>query len=168
MKIKLNINGKDYEAEVKDEDVKSIEGKKGRWRASGDEEYWYINSVGCTFPSTDNRDDVDNWSYLTGNYFRTNEEAKAYKSFLQAVGEIKAYIAENGVSFEVDWADIRQEKYFIYFDNIAGEFATAPWYSTHVPTLLPVLATTTHCEAVIRDCKKQLEIIRDYTIKNNY
>lgn len=54
-----------------------------RWRAKEDYKYWHIDSCGQVdycWEFVDNGDD----SYAIGNYFKTEEEAEAYKEYLIA------------------------------------------------------------------------------------
>lgn len=54
-----------------------------RWRAEEDEAYWNAGSEDpCKY--IDYRDSTDSFLYASGNYFKTEEEAEAYKKYLIA------------------------------------------------------------------------------------
>ena len=55
-----------------------------RWRAEKGEGYWYVNDCGAIKHYHDYRDVVDNFRFTTGNYFKTEKEAEAYKEYLIA------------------------------------------------------------------------------------
>nr|DAJ92008.1 MAG TPA: hypothetical protein [Caudoviricetes sp.] len=55
-----------------------------RWRAEYGEEYWYASDGGHICCGTEDGHIVDNHRFLTGNYFKTREEAEAYKEYLLA------------------------------------------------------------------------------------
>lgn len=84
---------------------------KKPWRAEEDGVYYYVNtceSIGC---DDEEQDEVDDYRHLTCNYFKTKQQAYAYKEHLEAVGKLrhKAYELNGGIvdPFEVkDWASI--------------------------------------------------------------
>lgn len=49
------------------------------WRAEKKENYFYIDSCGDLYPCLEATDRIDDYRYLTGNYFKTKEEAEAKK-----------------------------------------------------------------------------------------
>lgn len=55
-----------------------------RWRAEYTEEYWCIGGSGNTHTSTEDGHRVDDYRFDTGSYFKTEEEAKAYKEYIIA------------------------------------------------------------------------------------
>lgn len=60
------------------------ESKNKRWRAEYGEGYWYVSDGGYICRGTEDRHDVDDHRFLTGNYFKTRKEAEAYKEYLLA------------------------------------------------------------------------------------
>ena len=55
-----------------------------RWRAEHDEEYWYTGAGGSICYDTEDGHIVDKHRFLTGNYFKTREEAETHKEYLIA------------------------------------------------------------------------------------
>ena len=50
-----------------------------RWRGEYGETYWFLSDNGSLYFKTEDNSKIDNYRYLVGNYFKTIEEAKAYK-----------------------------------------------------------------------------------------
>lgn len=61
---------------VWNEETKSIE--KYRWRAHGDETYWYVDECGIVQEKADCYFQSDDGLFNLGNYFDTEEKAKEY------------------------------------------------------------------------------------------
>lgn len=55
-----------------------------RWRGEYGETYWFLSDNGSLYSKTEDNSKIDNYRYLVGNYFKTIEEAKAYKKYLLA------------------------------------------------------------------------------------
>lgn len=105
--------------------VKPKEVKPILWRAEKGGEYYCIDFWGNVTSLDDNRDVFDNYNYETGNYYRTEEEAK--QALLQvkikkAEMKIKRFIAENDLEFEPNWGNYNQDKCAIGFDWSSGGF----------------------------------------------
>lgn len=86
--------------------------KPVRWRAEDSKEYWYIDAEGDAITSTECGHSFDDWRYSQRNYFKTAEEAKKYKKYLECVAKIK-----DSSDFIPDWENGRQEKHFIGYLN---------------------------------------------------
>lgn len=84
-----------------------------RWRAERDETYFLVNDYGDIMDTHDWEDGVDEDRYLTGNYFKTREEAQAYKEKLIATQKLTDIINEKNGSWVADWEDIKERKYSI-------------------------------------------------------
>lgn len=85
-----------------------------RWKPNKDKEYWLIDSAGDVCDVNWRNDTVDNWCYLTGNCFKTKEEAEEYKKQIEYTARYKNYIEEH--SEPLDWNDEGSEKYHAVFD----------------------------------------------------
>ncbi len=135
-----------------------IVGSEKRWRARVGEKYWCINSLVKIVEPYDCYNDSGGWDYLTGNYHQTKKECQEYKAYLQALGEIKAYVEENGLGAV---AAISSPNIFNIitsgFNWIISE-GCCNFYS-----VLPTLKTQKDAQKVIDNCKPQLEIIRNYS-----
>lgn len=58
--------------------------KNKRWRAEYNEKYWCNDGNGGIYSSTEDGHKADSYRFLTGNYFKTEEEAEVYKEYLIA------------------------------------------------------------------------------------
>lgn len=56
-----------------------------RWRAAEFESYWYIDSLLEVWGCTENNSPSDNARYAIGNYFKTEEAAKAMAEEIKKV-----------------------------------------------------------------------------------
>lgn len=54
--------------------------------------YWYIDNSGDTCSCADDYDDVDDFLYKTGNYFKTEEEAEARLKIINTEIKLRALI----------------------------------------------------------------------------
>ncbi len=116
MKAKLTLNGKEYEVEINEEQVKEIEKPKWeRWRAEKNEKYYFLSDLGEIFSATDCRDKSDNFLYNTDNYFKTEEGAEEYRKKLLYRQQYIDYIGEDLVTKD-DWKDGSVWKYYAYYD----------------------------------------------------
>lgn len=52
-----------------------------RWRAEYGEKYWCTDGNGGIYSSTEDGHKADSYRFLTGNYFKTEEEAEVYKEY---------------------------------------------------------------------------------------
>jgi hypothetical protein len=55
-----------------------------RWRAKHNERYWCVDGRGGVYCSTEDGHMIDDYRFDTGSYFKTEEEAKAYKEYIIA------------------------------------------------------------------------------------
>ena len=116
MKAKLTLNGKEYEVEITEEQVKEIEKPKyKRWRAEEGEKYYFLSDLGEILSAIDCRDKSDNFLYNTDNYFKTEEEAEFRGQQLLYLQQYKDYLGEDLVT-EEDWKDNDILKYYAYYD----------------------------------------------------
>lgn len=117
MKAKLTLNGKEYEVEITEEQVKEIEKPKyKRWRAEKGEEYYFLSDLGEILSAIDCRDKSDNFLYDIGNYFKTEEEAEEYKKKLLYQQQYKDFIGED-LATKDDWKKPTFQKYATCIDH---------------------------------------------------
>lgn len=55
-----------------------------KWRASFGGEYWFVDDGGRILPTRDLDSSVDDYRWRTGNYFKTENDAKLYRRYLEA------------------------------------------------------------------------------------
>ena len=117
MKAKLILNNKEYEVELKEEQVKEIEKPKyKRWRAEKGEKYCFLSDLGEIFSAIDCGDKSDNFLYAIGNYFKTKEEAEFCKQQALYLQQYKDFIGED-IPTKEDWKDDSKTKYYACYDH---------------------------------------------------
>ena len=114
----------EYENEIKElkERLEKLEAKieepqSKRWEPEHNEHYWLIEGESI-HESLWFNDADDNWRYLTGNCFKTKEEAEEYKKQIEYTARYKNYIEEH--SEPLDWHNESQYKYFPEFYSNEG------------------------------------------------
>lgn len=161
MKIAITINNKEYEVEIKDEDVKKIEqaSKKVKLRPDLGDYYWIIvmdNAEIDEYP-WDN-DDIDNNNWDSGNGFFAKEEAEKELAKRQAIQRVKDYIIENGLEFTPDWGDFEEQKYSIWYDHAIKELNyDLSWFCQHERSFY--FKSKKDALQVIKACSSDLKII---------
>ena len=90
-----------------------------RWRAEKDELYYCICAAGFVTRIGDYRSSSCDYDYDTGNYFKTEKEAKLHEKKLIAYQAIK----DDAKGFEPDWSNKDQEKWFGYYNSGLGRFS---------------------------------------------
>lgn len=129
-------------------------------------QYWYVDEQGDYNNQSEYWVEHDYWRYLTGNYFLTEEEAREYRNYLKALGEIRDYIKENDLWFKPDYACLSQYKYYIYYSHKLNMWDVSFFTNFHSLFSLPVFQSGGHAQQVIDNCLPQLEIIRKWHEKN--
>lgn len=97
-----------------------------RWKPEYNERYNIIDDNGETCDLRWDDDRYDNWRYLIGNCFKTEEEAEEYKKKIEYTARYKNYIEEH--SEPIDWEDKEQEKYYPTFDSSQIEYQYSRFY----------------------------------------
>ena len=93
--------------------VKVEEPQSKRWEPDENEKYWISDGVGNIDSLIWDNDRYDNWHYLTGNCFKTKEEAEEYKKQIEYTARYKNYIEEH--SEPLNWGNNNHTKYFVCF-----------------------------------------------------
>lgn len=96
--------------------IKSEE-KEGKWKPKINKRYYFINDLGTVDWTNWCDDQIDNFRYLIGNIFRTQEEAEFCLEKIKIRSKFKDFIKER--SKDLDWgnSNSRQMKYYLYYDN---------------------------------------------------
>lgn len=111
MKAKLTLNGKEYEVEINEEQVKEIEKPKWeRWRAEKGGKYYFLDSSCSVVYMVDYYIEFDRKRYEVGNYFKTKEEAEFRRQQLLYLQQYKDYLGDDLVT-EDDWKNANILKY---------------------------------------------------------
>ena len=86
-----------------------------RWRGCQDQLYWAINDKdGAALVFEECGDEVDNYHYNSGNYFKTEGQALAYRDNVLIKQQLKDLALELNNGVDIDWEDDTQTKYFIH------------------------------------------------------
>lgn len=93
-----------------------------RWKPKLDEDYWLVSDCGNVVKLWWYNDDADKWIYLTGNCFKTKEEAEEYKKQIEYTARYKNYVEEH--SEPLDWNNRNQIKYSAWFGFTSKEVLT--------------------------------------------
>lgn len=125
MKAKLILNNKEYEVELKEEQVKEIEKPKyKRWRAEKGEKYCFLSDLGEILSVIDFRDKMDNFRYASGNYGETKKSLEEKKKKLLYLQQYKDFIGEDLPTGD-DFKNEDVEKYYAYYDCTEDAIITA-------------------------------------------
>ena len=160
MKNQLIINNK--EVELSPESWKAMEeqfGKKSFYTETG-ESIFYINFSGRGAEILETRYNMDCKDIFdSGLAFKTRPEAEAKLAEMQATTKIRKFIFEEGLSFEPDWSDGRQEKWNIVLVLEGNIFKGN--LNRAIKTYSPFghLKSEKDCEKVRESCKEELKII---------
>lgn len=87
-----------------DEWLEEIEPEYQRWRAELGGHYYYIKDTGNLSYSTDNYWDQDTLRYELGNYFASEEEARAHVDYLKAL----AVVRRDAKGYQPNWACVQE------------------------------------------------------------
>ena len=126
-----------------------------KWRAEDGGKYW-VNASGDICSNTERFDKYDNYSYLTGNYFQTREEAEAYKARQEAIGRVTHAIIEANEGWEPDWFN-GNAVYNIIVEH--GFSLNTTLCTLQFPTLFPYCKTNAIALSIISSHKEDLDLI---------
>lgn len=98
-----------------------------RWKPKEDEPYYYLNWGGDVVICHWENDKADNWNYLTGNCFKTKEEAEEYKMQIEYTARYKNYIEEH--SEPIDRNDPSTHKHLAEFNYDSNKIVVECFYS---------------------------------------
>lgn len=84
-----------------------------KWVPEHSKEYWYVGYNGEIYMSIWGGSCHDKWHYLTGNVFKTEEEAEEHGKKLEIQSRFKNFVEEH--TEELDWGNYNQDKYYLYY-----------------------------------------------------
>lgn len=102
--VKFNILDSDWFEEIPEEHE--------RRRADIGEYYWYSDSLGALYTTTEQADDIDNARFTIGNYFKTEREAEKALDWLKAF----TILRDDTKGFKPDWKN-ETGKYLVVHDS---------------------------------------------------
>lgn len=107
---------KELEKQIEELKMAKVEEPQSkRWKPKNRERYWVVECNGNICQTEWNDDNIDDWLYLTGNCFKTKEEAEEYKNQIEYTARYKNYIEEH--SEPLDWHNESQWKYYPEFHS---------------------------------------------------
>ena len=165
----MNYKIKGLEVEITDEQldelIKERENKGKPWKPEKGEYYWFVGSWGDV-SCDDWRGSSEDIFYLkSNNVFKTKGEAEAKLDYLNAVIAVNAKIRELNDGWTPDWMDYSQSKNNIRYNYDVSEFfITSHWQETEF-SILNFIKSKELAEQVIKECAKELEIIKNYNLK---
>ena len=97
---------KDLEKQIEELKMAKVEEPQSKkWEPKFTDEYYCVDGVGDIILSSWEDDKIDAWRYLTGNCFKTKEEAEEYKKQIEYTARYKNYIEEH--SEPIDWKNAK-------------------------------------------------------------
>jgi len=152
------------EIEISDESFKELKRQlikeENRFVPKDGQKYWYIIFGGykCKAKWENKRSDI--FKLGQGNVFETEAEAEEHEKYLQAISKITNYCYENNLEVKnLNWNDEKQEKYYIFYAFAEKEYSCLYDIMNKTATTLPSLKSEDACKQVIKNCKKELDII---------
>lgn len=111
--MKLSDFIKKYgDCEVSEEMEKMIQKPKGKWMPGKGEEYWFISGLGVISKDAWHNTWSDNYRRDFLRIFKTEEEIERYLEIQKAFKK---------ASFEPDWKNASQIKYYLFHDNTCAD-----------------------------------------------
>ena len=161
MKNQLIINNK--EVELSPESWKAMEEQFKKKS--------FYPEIGDTFYAIDSTDEkqlvqkASNYSNMwkmnfdCGLAFKTRPEAEAKLAEMQAIAKVRKFIFEEGLSFEPDWSNRKQDKWSFCYNHyfVALTKEGRPFFENYSP--FGHLKSEEDCEKVIENCKDELDVI---------
>lgn len=88
-----------------------------KWTPETNHKYWYVDSRGIVEWEYWQSKDSDIYRYSVGNCFKYQCEASEYKELLQTKQALRDLALELNDGVGIDWDNIDQIKYVVYFDS---------------------------------------------------
>lgn len=85
------------------------------WKPKENETYYYVRTNGTVTTADWTNDRFDNVTYVLGNCYRTEKEAKFALEKQKVYAELKRFAQEHNET-EIDWNNDTQRKYYLYYN----------------------------------------------------
>jgi len=121
--------------------------------------HWFIdggNQKGYTFWNNDN---FDKERLANHNVYLKEANCNKQVAKNEALNKIKTFIKDNFEEFVPDWEVEDENKYSIYYDYKDEEWRIEYNRYCRELTLLPFLKSEKQAEQLVKDCKKELDIL---------
>lgn len=101
-------------------------------------------------------EDINN--ILTGNCYRTREEAQLALDKQQALVRLWDW-ADKNAPFTPEWGDFEEDKFFPVYDYEEGQLEITFEFDRKIQSLLPYFKSEEDCEKFIKECDEDLLLI---------
>ena len=128
--------------------------KHKRWRAKENDEYCYIDDYGDVEFIFEDMDELDDYRYGIGDYFKTEKEAEAYKEYLLA-RQVLLDDAEGGKFIEGG------KNWHAFYDTTSETYAIASGMSYYFPGVV-CFKNGGSLYKSLKEHEEQWEIVRKY------
>lgn len=125
-------------------------GNATRWEPKEYERYWYIDDSKDIYNSFWSEDEVDKWRKIINNIFKTEEEAKEYRDYLEAKSEYTYEFSQE------EWEDADITKWALYYDYSRKQISIT-WCITKKYFEKLNFKTEEKAEEFLNKYKKQIE-----------
>lgn len=123
MENNITVNMENLSEEEREQFMKLIKKSNGSkskmWKPKYGELFFYISGRGYIFSSMWINSYICNEYYSIGNCFKTKEEAEFALEKVRVETELRCFAEENN-ECEINWADKKQEKWFILYNCKEG------------------------------------------------
>lgn len=86
-------------------------------RLDKNQSYWFIDSGGGLYKSSEDLLPTDTKRVAFGNYFHTEAEAQEALKQVRQLLRLRAYVREFAPDYEPNWCNRGADKWFVYFDE---------------------------------------------------
>ena len=98
-----------------------------RWRAEKGVKYFFAYSAGGIEMLTDERDEINDFHYNSGNCFNDFKDAESYSNKNLFIQKYKDAIREKNEGWVADFADVSFDKFSLYYDHFDKKFGFADY-----------------------------------------
>ena len=145
-------------------DVEPVKKVSPYARLEKEQKYFCLgNYNGDTRDYTEKQDFIDNYNYITGNYFKSKEEAEAsnINEVIKATAKVKNRIAELNDGWGPDWEDTDERRWFVYYDFTDNNMDYGNmWNNTHKQLeKWKYLKSEELAQQLIREMPEELELM---------
>ncbi len=130
-----------------------------RWRAEIGERYYNVSADGEIEDFSEGDNKWNYYKYITGNYFKTQEEAQQKLDRDLAIARVNNRIRElqGGEVSREEMMDV--SKYYIYYHSVNKEYWLDSWNFRVINSELLNIKDWEIGKQIIKECKDDLDII---------
>lgn len=165
----MNYKIKGLEVEITDEQldelIKERENKGKLWKPEKHEQYYFLDTVNHECSDVWFNHISDLFRFNSDNCFKTVAEAKEKGEYNDAVIAVNMKIRELNDGWTPDWSDGQEIKCSIFYNNNNQKWTYNLNYYINVYSYFDSIKSEELAEQVIKECAKELEIIKNYNLK---